>query len=310
MTSSSLESRAQAIRPALPSPERASRPSARPPFVEGVEVGILTRGKATLGEVLVSLLLQEAVRVRIRVVDTSAYPVINRDDVRFALRLAAHRGIECNYDFAGPSERAFSEGRGRLIGALKGRHLCLVDDDVVMPSGALARLLATAQLSGVYGYISPTCKGSPNVSGNWGGRPACTPGSLLYQDDIVRLALLEYYRTTVDVLDQSTAGGKVWEQAFLTSLFDALGRTCARQDDTVIYHLDYGEGPRWIDEERTVIARSEKLAIKLAERARSGDLLATPPPRPPTVRPPPRPELVRLSNSPLTRLLRALRLGH
>lgn len=310
MTSPSLESRAQATSPALPSPERAPLPSAHLPLVEGVEVGILTHGKATLGEVLVSLLLQEAVRVRIRIVDTSAYPVINRDDVRFALRLAAHRGIECHYDFAGASDRSFSEGRGRLIEALKGRHLCLVDDDVVMPSGALARLLATAQLSGVYGYISPTCKGSPNVSGNWGSRPPCTPGSLLYQDEIVRRALLEYYRTTVDVLDQSMVGAKVWEQAFLTGLFDALGRTCARQDDTVIYHLDYGEGPRWIDDERTVVARSEKLAIKLAERARRGDLPATPPLRAAMARAQPRPEPIRLSNSVLTRLLRALRLGH
>lgn len=298
MTSSSLENRSVLTSVAhSPAPGPTSAPHPGTPPEEGIEVGILTKGKATLGEVLVSLLLQDAVRVRIRLVDTSARPVINREDVRFALRLAADRGIECSYDFAGSSERAFSEGKARLIGALTGRYLCLTDDDVVMPSGALSRLLATARHSGVFGYISPFCKNSPNVSGDWGGCPPCTPGSLIYQDAVVHRILLEYYLTTVDVLDRDKSEAKVWEQAFLTHLFAALGRSCARQDETVIYHLDYGEGPRWIDEERKVVARSTKVAEDLAARAQSGQLLVTPLPTRPSASFTPRSEPLRLTNS-------------
>lgn len=276
-------------------------------LAQGIEIGILTKGKATLGMVLVSLLLQEAVKVRIRLVDTSERPVINRDDVRFALRLAADRGVECSYDFAGQSARAFSEGKVRLIEALGGRHLCLMDDDVVMPSQALARLLAAARAGGGYGYISPLCKNSPNVSGNWGSQPPCTPGSLIYQDELVHRILLEYYRTTVDVLDRAR-GRKVWEQAFLTSLFEELGRPCARLDDIVIHHLDYGEGPRWIDEERSVIAMSRRVAEDLVRKARNGELSSSPPKVAP-LRPRPNPGPLRLDRSPMNRLRRTLHLG-
>jgi hypothetical protein len=274
---------------------------------EGIEIGILTKGKATLGMVLVSLLLQEAVKVRIRLVDTSERPVINRDDVTFALRLAADRGIECNYEFAGPSERAFSAGRARLISALGGRNLCLVDDDVVLPSQALARLLDTARLGGVFGYISPVCTNSPTVAGSWGSQPPCTPGSLIYQDETVHRILLAYYRATTDVLDRAP-GGKVWEQAFLTSLFEALGRPCARLDDVVIHHLDYGEGPRWIDEERTVIARSRRVAEDLVHKARIGQLGTAADPAPP-IRPRPNVAAVRLRLTPMQRLRRVFQIG-
>jgi hypothetical protein len=216
--------------------------------------------------VLTSLLLQEAVKVRIHVVDTSSRPVINRDDVRFALRLAGDRGIQCSYDFAGESERAFSTGRSRLIQELGGACLCLMDDDVVMPSVALSRLLDTANRSGVYGYISPFCMNAPHVGSDPGDRPACTPGSLIHQDTVVHQILLNYYATTTDVLDRRETEEKVWEPAFLTALFDALKRPSIRQDDTIIYHLDYHEDPHWIEEERTVLARSAKIARELAQR--------------------------------------------
>ena len=234
-----------------------------------VEIGILTRGKPTLGMVLTSLLLQESITLRIHIVDTSPRPVLSRDDVRFALRLAGDRRIRCSYEFAGESKRAFSSGRARLIRELTGPHLCLCDDDVVLPSIALARLVDVARSGGVYGYICPFCVNAPNLSGDLTARPSCTPGSLIHQDDVLRRILLAYYDSTTDVLDRGTSDEKVWEPAFLTALFESLGRSAIRQSDTVIYHLDYHEGPHWIDDERTVIARSKKVARELAARAAS-----------------------------------------
>lgn len=219
--------------------------------------------------VLTSLLLQESLTVRIHVVDTSARPVINRDDVRFALRLAGDRRILCHYDFAGESDLAFSSGKARLIRALPGRHLCLMDDDVVMPSVALKNLVATAHNQGTYGYISPICKNSPNIDASPANRPQYSPGSLIYQDELVHRILLEYYDTTVDVLDQRKTDQKVWETAFLTALFEVLDRPCLRREDTTTYHLDYKEDVHWIDEERTVIARSRLAARTLVERIRT-----------------------------------------
>ncbi len=242
-----------------------------------IQVGILTKGKPTLGMVLTSLLLQESVRVQIHVVDTSARPVITRDDVRFALRLAGDRGIRCSYDFAGESDRAFSSGKARLITELTGQFLCLTDDDVVMPSVALARLLQTARSSGVFGYISPLCLNAPHLVGDWGERPPCTPGSVIYQDPIVHQILLRYYQSTTDVLDHQKTDLKVWEPAFLTEIFDALMRPGIRQNDTTIYHLDYHEDPHWIEEERTVIVRSRRAARDLVQQA--DDIRPSHPPR-------------------------------
>jgi hypothetical protein len=245
-----------------------------------IQVGILTKGKPTLGMVLTSLLLQEAVRVQIHVVDTSPRPIITRDDVRFALRLAGDRGIRCSYDYAGESERAFSSGKARLISELNGQLLCLTDDDVVMPSLALGRLLETARISGVFGYISPLCLNAPHLVGDWGERPPCTPGSVIYQDAAVHEILRRYYETTTDVLDQQKTDVRVWEPAVLTEIFEALKRPGIRQHDTIIYHLDYHEDPHWIDEERTVIVRSRRSAHELVE-----SVLASDPPRPPRIAP-------------------------
>lgn len=245
--------------PALaPTPEAGVEPD--------IQVGILTKGKPTLGMVLTSLLLQESVRVQIHVVDTSPRPVITREDIRFALRLAGDRGIRCSYDFAGESERAFSSGKARLIAELTGQLLCLTDDDVVMPSIALARLLETARSSGEFGYISPLCLNAPHLVGDWGDRPPCTSGSLIYQDGAVHSILLRYYNSTTDVLDHQKTDIKVWEPAFLTELFEALKRPGIRQNDTIIYHLDYHEDPHWIEEERTVIVRSRRTAHELVQR--------------------------------------------
>src|SRR5579859_6593765 len=178
-----------------------------------IEIGILTRGKPTLGMVLTSLLLQESISLRIHIVDTSSRPILAREDVRFALRLAGDRKIRCTYEFAGESSRAFSSGKARLIRELAGPHLCLCDDDVVLPSIALARLVEAARSSGVYGYISPFCVNAPNLPGDQAARPSCAPGSLIHQDDLLRRILLAYYDSTTDVLDQAESDEKVWEPA-------------------------------------------------------------------------------------------------
>src|SRR5690242_13941911 len=151
-----------------------------------IQVGILTRGKPTLGMVLTSLLLQEGVQVRIHIVDTSGEPVINRPDVQYALRLAADRGLYTSYDFIGESNRAFSGGKARLIRELSGPHICLMDDDIVMPSAAIASLVAEATHVGAYGYITPYCRNAPNLSSLGATSPPFSPGALIYLDDLVR----------------------------------------------------------------------------------------------------------------------------
>lgn len=242
------------------------RASGSAPGDARIDIGVLTKGKPTLGMALTSLLLQEEVTIRIHVVDTSVRPVINRDDVRHALRLAGDRRIHCSYEYAGASDRAFSAGKLRLIRVLDAPHLCLMDDDVVVPSKALHQLLVTASRYDVYGYVSPFCQNSPNLEGRFGNRPQYSPGSLIYQDSVVRQILTEYYETTIDVLDRRKSDQKVWETAFLTALFDVLARPQIRQPDLVTYHLDYHENPCWIDEERLVVARSAEVARRLARK--------------------------------------------
>lgn len=253
--------------------------SLKPPAItsETIDVGVLTKGKPTLGMALTSLLLQEDVQLRIHIVDTAARPVVSRDDVRFALRLASDRHVQCSYEYTGESDLAFSTGKARLVRILDGSHLCFMDDDVVVPSRALRCLLETARQHGTYGYISPLCTNSASFPG---ARPGISPGSLIYQDALVRRVLLEYYETTVDVLDRRRSSQKVWETAFLTALFDELQRPKIRQRDLVIYHLDYHEPPCCIDEEPTVIARSTALARELAAKVRTQDGLLLDPARP------------------------------
>src|SRR3972149_1874201 len=123
-----------------------------------LEIGILTKGKATLSMVLVSLLLQETQNIRIHIVDTSDTPVIKRDDVMFALKLAFDRHIACGYEYLREKNRAFSTGRLKLLEALKGQNICFMDDDVVMPSNTLARIASFVQDVGEYGYYAPFCR--------------------------------------------------------------------------------------------------------------------------------------------------------
>jgi hypothetical protein len=253
------------VQSAVDSPAKATTTTER------IDVGILTKGKPTLGMALTSLLLQEDVQLRIHIVDTAARPVISRDDVRFALRLASDRHVQCSYEYSGESDLAFSTGKARLVSILDGSHLCFLDDDVVVPSRALRRLLDAVQERGTYGYVSPLCTNSMSSTSFSATRRRVSPGSLIYQDALVRRILLEYYETTVDVLDRRRSNQKVWETAFLTALFDELNRASVLQPEVVIYHLDYQEPAHCIDEEATVVARSAALARELARKVRAQD---------------------------------------
>src|SRR6266487_1934236 len=85
-----------------------------------IEVGILTKGKPTLGMVLSNLLMQDLQDLRILIVDTSDSPVINREDVLFALKLSQDRHIRCDYQRSRDKQRNFSVGRMALLEQLTG----------------------------------------------------------------------------------------------------------------------------------------------------------------------------------------------
>ena len=242
---------------------------------EHLQVGILTRGKPTLGMVLVSLLLQEAIPLRIHMVDTARRAVIERDDVRFALRLASERNIRSTYERLNSSDRAFTDGKLALIRELPGRYICLIDDDIVMPSSTLSDLWTTAKSLPEFGFITSALQNSPHTkSPNLVGLQY-SPGSVIYQDEAVRSILIEYYRNTVDVLDQRRTTAKVWEIAFLTGMFHGLGRRCIDRSEILSYHLDYQARPMWHEDEQALVSRSMGLAQQLIANHRpSEDLLA------------------------------------
>jgi hypothetical protein len=231
-----------------------------------VDIGILTKGKPTLGMTLATLLLQEEVPLRIWIVDTAEQPVIKRDDVLFALKLAQDRGIRCEYEYSKERQRAFSVGRLKLLESLTGRHVSFLDDDIVLPSTALAHLYREAQASGAYGYIAPVCVNAGTSRGFLADRPHYSPGGLFFQDSLVRAILLDYYTSTTDVLDTRHAPDKVWELAFLSELFPALGRTITVQQGALSYHLDYHRGVRWELGEEDLLARSRAKVEQMIAR--------------------------------------------
>ena len=232
-----------------------------------VEIGILTRGKPTLAMTLSSLLLQQVQDIRIYIVDTSDSPVIQRDDVAFALRLAFDRRIPCNYEYLREKDRAFSTGRLKILEALKGKNLCFMDDDIVLSSSSLQRLLDAIKENPDYGFVAPYCQHSPFPPGYSSDVPLYTPGAIFCQDEAVRQILLDYYSRGVDVLDRKRSSEKVWEPAFLSRLFPALGRRSLIQSDNVVYHLDYKEPRNWDAYQEQVVARSENRARELAGKA-------------------------------------------
>lgn len=228
-----------------------------------LEIGILTSGKPTLSMALSSLLLQDEQRIRIHIVDTALQPIIDKVEVQSVLRLAADRGIRCTYDHLHDDKRAFSLGRLTLLEALSGSNVCFMDDDIVMPSGTITRMLAFMDEHPDYGWLSPFCKNAGTARTALAGRPHYSPGGVFRQDKLVRNILLEYYDSTVDVLDKQRSGSKVWEIAFLTDLFPLLKRSITVQDDNVIYHLDYHERPNWDLRQESLVSNSLKKANEL-----------------------------------------------
>lgn len=228
-----------------------------------LEIGILTIGKPTLSMALSSLLLQDERRIRIHIVDTAPTPIIDRPEVQCALRLAADRQIRCTYDHVHDEKRAFSVGRLALLEALSGPNVCFMDDDVVMPSQAIATMLRFLESNGNYGWLAPFCKNAGTVRTALGGRSHFAPGGVFRQDKLVRNILLEYYDTTVDVLDKQRSSNKVWEIAFLTELFPLLGRVTHVQTDNIIYHLDYNERPNWDLLQENLVHKSRQKAEQL-----------------------------------------------
>jgi hypothetical protein len=109
---------------------------------------------------------------------------------------------------------------------------------------------------------------------NWGdgesplpGRPNYSPGGLIYQDALVRRVLREYYSTTTDVLDARGGPDRLWEKAFLSELFPALGRTSEVRADCLSYHLDYRERPVRYRIDEGIVQASAAHARTLAEAA-------------------------------------------
>lgn len=231
-----------------------------------LEIGILTIGKPTLAMALSSLLLQDEQRIRIHIVDTAPTPIIDLIEVQSVLRLAADRGIRCSYDHIHDDKRAFSLGRLSLLETLQGPNVCFMDDDVVMPSGAIPQLLAFIHEHPGYGWLAPFCKNAGTIRTALAGRPHYSPGGVFYQDKLVRNILLEYYETTVDVLDKQRSSHKVWEIAFLTELFPLLGRSATVQSENVIYHLDYHERPNWDLLQESLVITSRKKAEELIKK--------------------------------------------
>jgi hypothetical protein len=216
--------------------------------------------------VLANLLMQDLAGLRILIVDTSDDAVIKREDVLFALKLAQDRKIRCDYQRSRDKQRNFSVGRLALLEQLSGPHICFMDDDVVLPSGSMASMAQQAFKTATYGYIAPTCVNAGTSRGFLSNRPHYSPGGIFYQDEIVRKILLEYYATTADVLDAKRVSHKVWELAFLTELFPALGRSCEVQKDNVSYHLDYHRGVRWDLMEEKLLRNSQRKVEELIEK--------------------------------------------
>lgn len=233
-----------------------------------VEIGVLTIGKPTFTMAVSSLLLQDEQQIRIHIVDTAATPIINRQEVQWVLRLAADRGVTCTYEHLHDEDRAFSVGRLALLETLRGSNLCFMDDDIVMPAGALRAMLDYTGRHPSFGWLAPTCKNIVTIRTALGDAPRFSPGGILRQDRLIRNILLEYYETTVDVLDKRPAS-KVWEIAFLTELFPMLGRSTHVQSGNVIYHLDYNERPNWNllreDLVRATRRKAEELVAKYSK---------------------------------------------
>lgn len=232
-----------------------------------LQVGILTKGRPMLATVIANLVLQETARLEIFVVDTGEKPSIKRDDVVAALRLAQDRKVRCEYEVRRDKNRAFSDGRLKLLESLTGPYLAFMDDDIVLPGTALAALSKRAQTLGDdLGWVAPHCVNAGSSRGFLKDLPHYSPGGVFRQDPVVRGILIDYYATTADVLDAKGPRDRVWELAFLTELFPGLGRATEIQQETVSYHLDYGGNVRWDLMEESLLNNTRRELKRLLEK--------------------------------------------
>jgi hypothetical protein len=234
---------------------------------QSVQIGILTAGKPTLAMVLVSLIMQEDVPIDIYIVDTAQSPVIKRDDVVFAMRLAFDRGVRCGYEYSKERARAFSVGRMKLLQELKGPYVSFVDDDIVLPPRSFMALMEWSRKRETFGFVSPVCKNYGDAENPLPGRPHYSPGGLIWQDNTLRSILLDYYETSVDVLDAKGPSTRLWEKAFLSELFPSLGRESVVLEDCSSYHLDYKERPLSHSVDESVVNASVSRAREMANTA-------------------------------------------
>ncbi len=232
-----------------------------------IEVGVLTRGKPTLGMALLSMITQETPGVRIHIVDTGETAVVRRDDVGAALRLAFDRGVQCSYERTHQAKRNFSAGRLTLLQNLTGPHIVLMDDDIVMPGLAFQRIRNYIAAHPTYGYYAPYCLNiaTPKAAFEELGENHYSPGGVIYQDAPVRAALLDYYSHSLDVLDAG-GGAKTWDIAFLSALFPAMGRSAVVDRNHIVYHMDYQERPNWNLVQDNLIHASMRRAQELAAK--------------------------------------------
>jgi len=241
-----------------------------------IQVGILTKGRPMLATVIANLVLQEEHPIEIFIVDTGDQPSIKRVDVMSVLRLAQDRHVRCEYELHRDRQRAFSGGRLKLLESLSGPLIAFMDDDIVLAGmAAMASLAKRAEELGPrLGWVAPLCVNAGSSRGFLKDQPHYSPGGILFQDELVRNIMLEYYNNNTDVLDARGPRERVWELEFITELFPALGRVTEVQHETVSYHLDYGGSTRWDLMEEALLATTRRelhrLVAKYAPAAAPG----------------------------------------
>ena len=237
-----------------------------------IQVGILTKGRPMLATVIANLVLQEEHPIEIFIVDTGDQPSIKRVDVMSVLRLAQDRHVRCEYELHRDRQRAFSGGRLKLLESLSGPLIAFMDDDIVLAGmAAMASLAKRAEELGPrLGWVAPLCVNAGSSRGFLKDQPHYSPGGILFQDELVRNIMLEYYNNNTDVLDARGPRERVWELEFITELFPALGRVTEVQHETVSYHLDYGGSTRWDLMEESLLAATRRELNRLVSKYRPG----------------------------------------
>ena len=170
-------------------------------------------------------------------------------------------------------------GRLKLLQELKGPYISFVDDDIVLPPRSFAALMDWSLQRPNFGFVSPVCKNYGEAENPLPGRPHYSPGGIIWQDATVRSILLDYYESSVDVLDAKGPSTRLWEKAFLSELFPCLGREAVVLDECDSYHLDYRERPlRHSVDDRVVqasVARAREMAAHAIQSAANGAILSS-----------------------------------